>query len=472
MTIQSLHHSTSRGSKNSSRHNHNNRHSNHNDWSWSHVQQRLRRNRIVGPVAVCLFLLVGMPCFLNEDAQNVDARGMILQYLPLVEAVPFFRPRNAKRKAKISGTPNPVENNDSNSALGSSMAAVAEVETAEADVEVKRPQLSRKAGKRKLEDISSSSSSDYNFPLLKDPLHFQANADAPIPFRYWEAYNQNADVARKATLKTLEWRNTEAIDTILSRPNPNYDIAKRILPHYFIGNSAQTGHVVFVQRPGLSDLDLATHNDVTLEDMLHQYAFVFEYCWNILHANQEDDPNAIMISIIDLQGLDLSILRKRNLQNFVKEFVGMIDAHYPTRALKTYMINAPKWFSGLYKVVSPIMRESTKEKIVLFSAGADQDKALQDGLGKDMATLVNEALRVPTKAEQKAKAKNDLSLTSDILLDTDMEQEIRNFVRISKFGVFYVVVGEKLSSHVCYIFQVLKRLEQEGLRMKPTIPLP
>ena len=176
---------------------------------------------------------------------------------------------------------------------------------------------------------------------------------------------------------------------------------------------------------------LAEHNDVSLEDMLHQYAFVFEYCWNILHPNQDDDPNAIMISIIDLQGLDLSILRKRNLQHFVKEFVGMIDAHYPTRALKTYMINAPKWFSGLYKIVSPIMRESTKEKIVLFSAGSDQDNALRDGLGSDMAMLLKDALRVPTKEEQKnAKHQQpkDLSLTSDILLETDMEQEIRNFV--------------------------------------------
>ena len=436
MTIQSLHHSTSRN-KNTGRHTTTTTHNaNSNNWSWSHdVQQRLRRNRVVGPVAVCLFLLVGMPAVMNNN--NNNNVGMILQYLPLVEAVPFFRPRNAKQRNKppknnnsnMSGDPEgAAEDATTSTALGSS--AVVEMETAETTPEVKRPQLSRKAGKRKLEDISSSSSYDYHFPLLKDPALFIADAEAPIPFRYLEAYNRKADVARQATLTTLAWRQTEAIDTILSRPNPNYDISKRILPHYFIGTSATTGHVVFVQRPGLSNLDLATHNDVTLTDMLHEYAYVFEYCWNILHANRDDDPQAIMISIIDLQGLDLSILRKRNLQQFVKEFVGMIDAHYPTRALKTYMINAPKWFSGLYKVVSPIMRESTKEKIVLFSAGTDQDKALREGLGPDMAALVQEALRVPTKEEQKRKAKNDVSLTSDILLETDMEQEIRNFVRI------------------------------------------
>ena len=360
-----------------------------------------------------------------------------MQYLPLVEAVPFFR-------RSINGKPKPNVPGKQQQALGGVSAAAAAVEvevdptapasrsssssTEDQPTEV-TPQKDSK--KRKHSAISSSSSSSsevpYHFPLMNGHDRFADNAEAPIPFRYLEAYRK-PDVARKATITSLQWREQHGIDTILSRPNVNYDVAKRILPHYFIGHSDTNGYVVFVQRPGLSDLALAKHNDISLSDMLDQYAYVFEYCWNILHPHRQDDPNAIMISIIDLQGLDLSILRKRDLQHFVKEFVGMIDAHYPTRAYKTYMINAPKWFSGLYKIVSPIMRESTKEKIVLFSPGPAQDAALREGLGANMANLVQEALRVPDKQERKEKAANDLSLTSDILLDTDMEQQIRNFV--------------------------------------------
>jgi CRAL/TRIO domain len=114
-----------------------------------------------------------------------------------------------------------------------------------------------------------------------------------------------------------------------------------------------------------------------------------------------------MIGILDIQGINLSILRKPELINFVKEFVGMIDAHYPSRAYKTYMINAPHWFSALYKLVSPIMRETTKEKIVLFSAGPQQDAALQAALGVDMAATVTKALRVPSRQEKHKKPKHD-----------------------------------------------------------------
>jgi len=268
--------------------------------------------------------------------------------------------------------------------------------------------------KRKVFSISSSSSSSssstssstYTFPMMDDTETFESDPTTPIPYRYMEAHRK-PDTARKATIQTLQWRKQEQIDTILSRPNPNYDVAKKILPHYFIGRSTQTGHVVFVQRPGLANLKLAKRNHISLHDMLQQYAYVFEYCWNILHdyTTRQTDPDAIMISIIDLQGLDLSILRKRELQTFVKEFVAMIDAHYPTRAHKTYMINAPKWFSGLYKMISPILRETTKEKIVLYSAGAAQEKALKDALGRDMAELVTTALRVPTKEEHKQHKK-------------------------------------------------------------------
>ena len=53
--------------------------------------------------------------------------------------------------------------------------------------------------------------------------------------------------------------------------------------------------------------------------MLHQYAYVFEYCWNVLHPSSASIEDSLMISIIDLQGLNLGLLRKPALIQFVKE---------------------------------------------------------------------------------------------------------------------------------------------------------
>ena len=46
------------------------------------------------------------------------------------------------------------------------------------------------------------------------------------------------------------------------------------------------------------------------------------------------------------------------------------------------MINAPQWFGGLYKILKPLLRESTREKIEILNAGRSQDDTLEQYLGK------------------------------------------------------------------------------------------
>ncbi|CAB9496664.1 SEC14-like protein 5 [Seminavis robusta] len=372
----------------------------------------------------------------------MTSTSMTDMLLPVVEAVPFFR----RAKVHVFGvtTTTATKPTKTKTAVKTAtrVSGGQQVEEIEDQVEIEEPPQK----KQKLQPDQATNKPQYDFPLFPNQANFEKDPNAPIPFRYLDAH-QKEGPARKATLESLQWRKQFQIDTILSRPNPNYDVTKAILPHYFIGRSTTTNHVVFIQRPGLANMELAKHNNVQSQDMSLQYAYVFEYCWNIMHPHETaaTDPDALMIGILDMQGLHLGLLRKGDLISFVKEFVGMIDAHYPTRGLKTYMINAPQWFNMVWKLVSPIMRESTKEKIVLYSAGDDQDEALLEALGPDMAATVMQALRIPDKKELKNKNKYDLSLTSDILLETEMEQEIRSFV--------------------------MKRLEQDGIEMKPVLSL-
>lgn len=436
-------------------------HSHHNHQShnqWARLQQRIRRNCLVGPATVCLLVIVGMPYMYSKDAF-----GSLRVSMPMlqVEAVPFFR------KAKVFGVVggavasvtgiyfdgqdplDPFDSQDSQETEQDPEPAAGTTTTATATATLEPPKKKQKLDKKSA-TATATDDATYNFPLFPEQDSFASDPNAPIPVRYLDAHGKE-DIARQATLDSLQWRQQYQIDTMLSRPHPNYDIAKRVLPHYFIGRSAVTNHVVFVQRPGLADLALAKHNDLVIQDMLLQYAYVFEYCWNVLHPHQTSatDKDALMIGILDMQGLNLGILRKPELLSFVKEFVAMIDAQYPTRAYKTLMVNAPQWFSALYKVVSPIMRETTKEKIVLYSAGKQQDAALEEALGQNMAETVKDALRIPDKKEQKLLAKQTqeghLTLTSDSLLETEMEQQIRNFV--------------------------LQRLQEEGLEIKSIVSL-
>jgi hypothetical protein len=115
-----------------------------------------------------------------------------------------------------------------------------------------------------------------------------------------------------------------------------------------------------------------------------------------------------MTSIIDLQGLNFKYLRQKEIVNFMKEFVKTMDHHYPQRANKTLIINAPKWFHVLYKIISPLLRESTKSKIEIYTRSKRQDHALKTLLGHDKAeTLLPESFFTKKKKHTKNKNQND-----------------------------------------------------------------
>jgi len=242
-----------------------------------------------------------------------------------------------------------------------------------------------------------------------------------IPVRYLKMQLYRRDQARKALESTIQWRKDHNIDHILKEPHPKFDICKEIFPHYFVGRDRDK-HVVFVQRPALLDLDKAKANGLTNEDLLMHYVYVNEYLWQILEA---DSPLGTMTSVIDLQGLHIGVLRRPDILGFLKKFVSIMDAHYPQRANKTLILNAPKWFNMLYKLISPLLRESTKAKIEIHCRGKKQDKALIENLGESAKELL------PPSFWSKHKGVDDAAIKEDAghkLADHKMERELRSFV--------------------------------------------
>lgn len=204
-------------------------------------------------------------------------------------------------------------------------------------------------------------SKDFVFPLFQPNDGSESDPDG-IPRRYLKMQGNKREQAKKAMEATVEWRNEHDVDTILARPHPKFDICKDVFPHYFCGRD-DTNHVILLQRPGLINLDLAHANGLTGDELLFHYVYEMEYLWQIMERN---NPDATMTSVIDLTGLNISVLRKAELVAVAKKFVSTMDAHFPQRSHKTYLINAPKWFGAMYKLISPLLRESTKQKIQIY----------------------------------------------------------------------------------------------------------
>ena len=236
--------------------------------------------------------------------------------------------------------------------------------------EIDHDESSTSSGTTSVDDLPAASRK-YVFSLFQDNDGSQTDPDG-VPTRYLLMQNHKRKEAIAALKSTLKWREENDIDTLLARPHPKYDVCKKVFPHFFCGRD-ETGHVILLQRPGLIDLKEAAKNNLSGEELLFHYVYVMEYLWQIL----EPDADQLMTSVMDLKGISLSLLGKPDLLGIVQMFVSVMDSHFPQRGHKMLLINSPKWFGTVYKLVSPLLREETKSKIFIYSKGKKQDEALK-----------------------------------------------------------------------------------------------
>mmetsp|Transcript_14394 Transcript_14394/g.26979 ORF Transcript_14394/g.26979 Transcript_14394/m.26979 type:complete len:422 (+) Transcript_14394:256-1521(+) len=244
-------------------------------------------------------------------------------------------------------------------------------------------------------------SDEFVFSLFQENDGSESDPDG-IPRRYLKMQNNKRDNAKKALEATIEWRKEHNVNSILARPHPKFDVCKEVFPHYFCGRD-DSNHVILLQRPGLINLPLAYANGLTGEELLFHYVYEMEYLWQII---EKENPDATMTSIIDLTGLNISVLRRAELLKVAQMFCTTMDAHFPQRSHRTLLINAPKWFGAIYKLISPLLRESTKQKIQILSKGKKQDEALKDLLSECPNSTGQQLEEIPP---------------------SDMEAELRNF---------------------------------------------
>ncbi len=248
-----------------------------------------------------------------------------------------------------------------------------------------------------------------------------------IPTRFLLMKKNDLAEAKIAFEGTLAWRKQLEVDTILRRPHPKYDICKAILPHYFSGRDPNN-NVILVQRPAMLNFVLMENNNATIDDLLMHYIYIIEYCWNILEPGP---PERVMTNVLDMRGMSLKTIRNQEYIGFGKKFVQMMSENYPGRSYKTLVINAPTWFHALYNIFKPILRESTRQKIVILKAGGKQDAALKFFLGDSLPRdLISESDQDTTTKERPhgsryflpVKDREDCEPGPNSVLEFDMRQ--------------------------------------------------
>lgn len=63
--------------------------------------------------------------------------------------------------------------------------------------------------------------------------------------------------------------------------------------------------------------------------------------------------------------------------NFLKRTISYANQHYPERSYAIFIVNAPMFFSLLWRIVKPLVHENTQKKVRILSR-ADTLKGLQE----------------------------------------------------------------------------------------------
>lgn len=204
--------------------------------------------------------------------------------------------------------------------------------------------------------------------LIRIRAHQYTSPDAPvhemdedIPQRFINGCEGDLKEARRRWDITRHWREVEGVNTVLDEPQPYFFVIRNYYPHYHAGQGRE-GHIVFYERPGGFELEQLKARGVTPEHLWRHWLFVTEYQWKILAG----DEMAKGIAVLDIEGVNMGDLTGEKLEH-LKKSVSAANQHYPERSYVIFVVNAPMWFSFIWKLIKPLVHENTQKKVKILS---------------------------------------------------------------------------------------------------------
>ncbi|RHY03766.1 hypothetical protein DYB28_005813 [Aphanomyces astaci] len=190
--------------------------------------------------------------------------------------------------------------------------------------------------------------------------------------RFIAAEKGNVDKGRVRYENTLQWRRENRVDGMLHIPQPHFHLIKKNYPQYFHGQSIKVLTRTTYRYMGKIDLKAMKAAGLTIEQLLRHYIYLTEYMWTIL----EPSDSGRSVTVLDVEGIGFYDLTG-DVMDFVRQAMGFVSAHYPERSAQIFIVNVPRWFDVVWRVVSPMIEPVTKEKIRICKGRAVKEELLK-----------------------------------------------------------------------------------------------
>ncbi|XP_044497383.1 SEC14 cytosolic factor-like isoform X2 [Mangifera indica] len=191
--------------------------------------------------------------------------------------------------------------------------------------------------------------------------------------RFLKAREWNVTKAHKMLVDCLNWRVTNEIDNILSKPIVPTELYRAVRDSQLIGMSgySKEGLPVFAIGAGLSTFDKASAHYY-----MQSHIQINEYRDRVVlpaASKKYKQPITTCVKVLDMTGLKLSALSHIKLLTIISS---IDDLNYPEKTNAYYIVNAPYIFSACWKVVKPLLQERTRRKVQVLS-GSGKDELLK-----------------------------------------------------------------------------------------------
>lgn len=210
--------------------------------------------------------------------------------------------------------------------------------------------------------------------LIGEELQGEQIPEPPLKFFEGTVNDGGDPEAWRRWRITYQWRIQNDIDTILTRPQPYFDVIKEFYPHFSCGES-KGGSMCYYERLGSINIGALREHGVSVDDLVDYYTFMIEYTWNI-QCPGEAGPGTKMVSVFDVKGVGLSDLGGDALA-FLKATTKIAGDHYPERAVNIIVVNAPWIFSKIWGIISGLLPPATREKVRIAGAGKETKDAME-----------------------------------------------------------------------------------------------
>ncbi|CAK4078551.1 unnamed protein product [Aphanomyces euteiches] len=178
---------------------------------------------------------------------------------------------------------------------------------------------------------------------------------------------------------TLTWRQFHHVDRILSTKQEHYHAIRRYYKHT-LHKRDKLGHPIYMEKMGSLDLKALQSVGVGFSELFQHYLFNVEYMFTHVATARcpcsscKDSEQQKLCILLDARGIGMRDLAGEVLE-FVRTCTSVMQKHYPQRSFKIFLVNVPSWFGMIWKLIKPLLNESTRAKTFILSE-ADAPAAL------------------------------------------------------------------------------------------------